>query len=420
MQQAIRRRWSSALLAVTVALTGLTLMATPAHAAEITLRGSTSSDNGAGATTLELSVPIGTQENDVMLAQVTIEGQSNVEVTPPEGWTLEDSASRANDLVQKIYSKVATDAELVSQTWTFDESRRASGGIVVYDGVRTADPIDDIDASSQTGTTLTAPSVTTSEDGGRLVVFFGINNNATLTTPTGMTELYEHPNTTGTLPTSSANDEPRPTAGDTESRASTASAEGAWVAHSVALFVSNDEDEDGVINDEDNCPDVANPDQANNDEDDEGDVCDTDDDNDTFSDEEEINAGSDPQDENSTPEVCGDDIDNDGNDGTDEDCTIRVESNVTIKGDGTPFHGDVRAEGRKKCINNRTVKLWKKRSGPDLAIGTDETNEEGEWQKGAGSNPNGTYYAKVLRKEFERNDGVTVICKAARSEDRSV
>lgn len=48
---------------------------------------------------------------------------------------------------------------------------------------------------------------------------------------------------------------------------------------------SSDADEDGVRDDEDNCPADANPDQANNDGDSQGDVCDADDDNDGVNDD---------------------------------------------------------------------------------------------------------------------------------------
>jgi uncharacterized repeat protein (TIGR01451 family) len=49
---------------------------------------------------------------------------------------------------------------------------------------------------------------------------------------------------------------------------------------SALLEVDNDPDRDGILDRDDNCPDISNPDQSNNDGDNLGDVCDPDDDND--------------------------------------------------------------------------------------------------------------------------------------------
>lgn len=82
------------------------------------------------------------------------------------------------------------------------------------------------------------------------------------------------------------------------------------VAQINAACGPQDTDGDGILDNVDNCPYIANPNQEDNDGDGEGDVCDTDDDDDGTSDDDEMACGSDPMNANSTCEVC-DGVDND-------------------------------------------------------------------------------------------------------------
>ena len=71
----------------------------------------------------------------------------------------------------------------------------------------------------------------------------------------------------------------------------------------------DDADRDGVQDTDDNCPNTANPSQANNDRDTQGDICDPDDDNDTIPDAVEENLGLDPLDsEDANLDLDGDGI----------------------------------------------------------------------------------------------------------------
>ena len=67
-----------------------------------------------------------------------------------------------------------------------------------------------------------------------------------------------------------------------------------------------DSDDDGVIDEEDNCPKTPNPDQANADDDGDGDACDKDDDNDGADDKSEEDHGTNPKDPDSDKDNCGD------------------------------------------------------------------------------------------------------------------
>lgn len=92
----------------------------------------------------------------------------------------------------------------------------------------------------------------------------------------------------------------------------------------------NDTDGDGVVNDDDNCPIIANADQADLDEDDVGNVCDEDADGDGVTNDTEIGNGTDPLDA---------DTDDDGfNDKNDNCATTANPDQKDTDGNGT---GDV-------------------------------------------------------------------------------
>jgi len=83
------------------------------------------------------------------------------------------------------------------------------------------------------------------------------------------------------------------------------------------LEIDNDKDDDGIMDQFDNCPDNANTDQANNDGDSLGDICDPDDDNDTIADTADncpftANTGQADFDNDTIGDRCDPDDDNDG------------------------------------------------------------------------------------------------------------
>ena len=95
----------------------------------------------------------------------------------------------------------------------------------------------------------------------------------------------------------------------------------------VTHMVVPDSDGDGVSDNRDNCPDVANPDQADNEPDGIGDACDEDDDNDTVLDEGDncpLDANTDQVDNDGDGQgdVCDPDDDNDGVGDTDDNCPL--------------------------------------------------------------------------------------------------
>jgi hypothetical protein len=137
------------------------------------------------------------------------------------------------DIGQAIYRRTVDGTEGLSFSWGLD-GKKGSGGILVYRGVDTVNPVDVSSGGVGQGTTLTAPSVTTTP-GGVLLALFGTKKNTSLSTVAGMTGRYENQNTIGGLPSSSANEQTLGAAGATGARSSTAGESEKWVAQLVAL-----------------------------------------------------------------------------------------------------------------------------------------------------------------------------------------
>lgn len=73
------------------------------------------------------------------------------------------------------------------------------------------------------------------------------------------------------------------------------------------------------------------------------------------------------------------------------------------------FHGKLRSS-RNACATNRTVKLYRKKPGPDKLLGTDRSNGKAKWAIPVGLR-SGTYYAKAPAKGN---------CKSARSKSLTI
>jgi hypothetical protein len=200
----------------------------------ISLRDSRSAAN-ATATTLLIPAPSGAQPGDVLLAEVAV--RDTPAITPPTGWVLLRSDVSSAPQTQSVYYRIATDAEPTSYTWTFSEAKAAAGGILDYGGVDSSNPID-VHAGRANGksTSLTAPSITTTETGDAVIAFYDITRNSTVEPPKSMTERFDAASN-AVIPylTAECADQIKAVAGATGTRIATAPLAGKNIGQLVAL-----------------------------------------------------------------------------------------------------------------------------------------------------------------------------------------
>lgn len=132
----------------------------------------TRSSSGAsriGAGSLTLPVPAGTQNGDIMLAEVTVSASANVPGTPA-GWTPIDSIGTGPSA--QTYFRIAS-AEPAS--YDFAVAADAAGAIGSYSGGNVLAPINAHGAFNKTAasSTVTATTITPTVNGCMLVFFGG-------------------------------------------------------------------------------------------------------------------------------------------------------------------------------------------------------------------------------------------------------
>jgi hypothetical protein len=142
----------------------------------------------ATATNLILPAPANVQPGDVMVAVIDV--RQTPTTTTPAGWTQVSMTPNGTAYRQFVYTKVAG-AEPLTYEFGFSQRSAATGAIVAYSGVDTADPVQTFTAAIGTATDITGPSATTTADGARVLGAYSINNSSAVTEPAGMTERGE-------------------------------------------------------------------------------------------------------------------------------------------------------------------------------------------------------------------------------------
>ena len=226
--------------------------------------------------TLDLPVPAGVTAGELLIAQVAYNAPDPASIAPPAGWTVIDVVDHPTEaLIQGLYWRAATGSEPAQYSFTLTAggTGKASGAIGTYSGVDLGAPIDAFGAQSATGTTITAPSITTTQPGTTLIGFFAGRDAGPITGPAGMTERWEA-SSGGGGPDSSktvaeAADEQLVAAGPTGSRTATIGPVQGNIGHLVALAPAGacptgDADGDGLCDDQEDADTDADGDPATN------------------------------------------------------------------------------------------------------------------------------------------------------------
>ena len=200
--------------------------------------GTSSSGAKTSADHLTLTPPAGTKAGQVMVAAI-VSDQANPAFGPPAGWSVVEDDAIPGTLRQTVYVRVAGPAEPGAYTWTVAGLRRVTGGITTYAGVDVGRPVDAHAATvvAAPGTAVTAPSITTTVAGARLVDFAAVNAEGTIRGPAGMTERWVAASPTGGTgdALAASSDTTLPAAGPTGLRTATATEPGGSIAAVVAL-----------------------------------------------------------------------------------------------------------------------------------------------------------------------------------------
>jgi signal peptidase len=196
------------------------------------------SSAGGESDTATFGKPAGVAAGDLMLASF-ITRQSVAVDAVPAGWQL-----LLTEGEMRIYYKTAGASEPSQYPWGLSQAQRWAGGITAYQGVDPTSPIDAFGSQTSSGTSVTAPSITTTLDDALLVVIFARQSRSAISQPAGMAERWDvadtGPGSDNSGVASEAADEAGGTAGSTGQRSATSSGNraghGALIALSPAGF----------------------------------------------------------------------------------------------------------------------------------------------------------------------------------------
>jgi hypothetical protein len=199
----------------------------------------TDSTNAVTSTSITMNKPTGAAANDVLVAQIAIDGNTVIS-TVPANWTQIQNTNNGNALRQATYYHVvAASGEPASYQWDWGSTtRNAVGGISAYYGVKSSSPFDFASTQvSANGNPVTANSVTPTFDNAVVIAFFASAGGTAFTQPAGWAERYDV--SSASAVGISADDIFQTTKGASGNQTSTATAGGKNLGHQAAFKVDD-------------------------------------------------------------------------------------------------------------------------------------------------------------------------------------
>jgi MSHA biogenesis protein MshQ len=164
-------------------LAGLLLWPALSSAA-ITFAGGSAVDGGANTqTTASIARPAGATVGSFLIVQLAVRTAATT-ITAPAGWTLLRRDTSGATLSSAIYYKFYAAGDATPIAFTLGTASRYVIGILAYDGVDPTNPIDaNAGRTNASSTTLTAPSVTETENNDQEIWFYSHARSGNINTP---------------------------------------------------------------------------------------------------------------------------------------------------------------------------------------------------------------------------------------------
>jgi IPT/TIG domain/Putative Flp pilus-assembly TadE/G-like/von Willebrand factor type A domain len=204
----------------------------------------------AGASSITIPKPSGLHVGDFLLAAITIDDGNGVNINPANGsgWTQLRRTNNGGSVGVVTYWKFATSSDTTggNYTWNLSNGTRAAGIILRYTGVDpdTANAINASDDATNTSSTVTAPSIRTSDANTALIGVFTADtrggspftSNFSMTGGNALSERGDIANGGATSgPSIAVGTGTQSSANDTGTRTATAASSTRWASQLIAL-----------------------------------------------------------------------------------------------------------------------------------------------------------------------------------------